>query len=52
MNRLILWWLRKYCPSLEVGGWACKKSFYGLCIVIDQGYDEVCIFCGSPEERK
>ena len=48
----ILQTLKVYCPELLIGDWDCDKSFYGKCIQINQGYDEVCIFCGEPEERK
>ena len=35
-------------------GWECEESPTGFCVYDHSGpyYDECCIYCGQPEERK
>lgn len=40
----------EYVFSLD-RGWECSESPIGVC-VYENHYNEWCIFCGDPEERK
>ena len=44
--------IKRNCPELIESTLDCEKSFTGKCLQRDEGYDEVCIFCGQPDERQ
>lgn len=38
--------------DLSLGQWDCKQSPTGKCVTVNAKYDDICIFCGLPDERK
>ena len=44
----------KFEGRYEIGSWVCRdpRNTLKVCIQVDLGGDEICLFCGQPEERK
>lgn len=42
----------KSAADLSLGQWDCKQSPTGKCVTVHAKYDEICVFCGNPDERK
>lgn len=38
--------------DLSLGQWDCKLSPTGKCVTVNAKYDDICVFCGNPDERK
>lgn len=43
------WPLSKH--DLTLSGWDCEESPTGKCVQVYESYDEICVFCGKPDER-